>query len=302
MSEFVTGNIELAALSKLAAYHVEEVYYKLETLCLCFPARLTGSDALEHAIDYLYEEGKHNLTSHGNEHMLKCVSCSQETVSNIVKWQRYGNWQRSAASPFPPTERCIIEITRGEDATIGPVPHPSMRQLRILANGLSAGTEESLHDLPLVIVNSFEELHTLGNRQQLQNTIVLYDYQHFENYGQVAHYRFNGAYEAEKYGVKAVLIRTLTPDSSTSGAHTGVQRDHVKIPSVCVSIEDCEMLSRLHKRKYQLTVRDFFVPSAVLSRTLTSRNVIFEIKGKEFPDEVINIYSVRFTSMYLMLM
>ena len=284
MTSLAILNLELEAIPALVSTHIDEVYTKLETLCLCFPSRLTGSDALEKALDYLYEEGKTSLMETKSSY---CTFCTQETVPNVTRWERYALLNHAEEEEEGlRSERCLISIERGDQTHIGPIPYPSTRQVRILANGLSVGTPQALKDLPLIIVNSFDELHEKGQKNLLKDSIVLYDYQHFENYGAVAHYRYLGAFEAEKYGVKAVLIRTLTPDTSTSGPHTGVHKDDVGIPSACISIEDCEMMSRFAQRQYTLRVKELYMPCGIVNRTQSSRNIIFEIKGKEFPEEV----------------
>jgi carboxypeptidase Q len=144
-----------------------------------------------------------------------------------------------------------------------------------------------------VIVHSWEELHALGDEQKLAGKIVLFDYQHFITYGHHNSFRGRGANAAAKYGAVAVLIRSLAPDSTTSGPHTGSQEPYamdangkeVAIPAACIAVEDAELLSRLSKRGHGLsaclTLPCHFLPDR------TSRNLVFEIKGTDLAHEIV---------------
>lgn len=90
-----------------------------------------------------------------------------------------------------------------------------------------------------------------------------------------------------KYGAKAVLIRTLAPNNSTSGPHTGTQAPYAMaaIPAACIAIEDAELLSRLSKRGHQLHATLSLPCHQISDRT--SRNLVFEIRGTDHPEEVV---------------
>ena len=253
---------------QLAKDNVDRVYYNLETLCICFPGRISGSENLEKALDYLVEYGHENYP----------VGCCQaETVCCVPCWTR-GDWR---------SETCSITIN--PSPTAKPTPFPLQRQIRLLANGLSIGTGPEGVSGEIVIINSWEELTSIGEAGGIKNKIVLYDYQNWVTYGNHAAFRGKGAQEAAKYGAVAVLIRTLTPNTSTSGPHTGSQVPHAEgahaIPAACISIEDTELLSRLSKRGHGLSATVYLPCTQGPDRQ--SRNIIFEIKGSEFPDEVV---------------
>jgi carboxypeptidase Q len=57
------------------------------------------------------------------------------------------------------------------------------------------------------------------------------------------------------------------------------------IPAACVAIEDVEWMTRLQRRGHVLTA-SLSLPCYQLPDR-QSRNLIFEIKGSEFPEEVI---------------
>ena len=121
--------------------------------------------------------------------------------------------------------------------------------------------------------------------------IVLFDFRHFSSYGEVGSYRRSGSIEVAKYGAKGVLIRTLAPDNSTSGVHTGSQApapngdSSLTVPAACVAIEDAELLTRLSRRGHAL--RATLSLPCRQSPDRVSRNLVYEIIGSEFPEEVV---------------
>lgn len=170
----------------------------LESLCICFPGRISGSSILEKALDFLLKYGHDNLPS---------GCCYEEVVDGVPQWIRGSS------------ESCRVAITPNANAP--PEPFPLERTFRVLSNGLSVGTGTGAVSGPLVIVTSWENLHEVGSSGQLNGAVVLYDYKVFTDYGTHSQFRGRGAVEAAKYGALAVLIRTITPNSSTSGIHTG---------------------------------------------------------------------------------
>ncbi len=270
----MTHNFSVSDISKVANAHLEEIFSNLETLCICFPARLSGSDTLEHALDYLYQYG---------QQCIPCESCISEVVENVPRWARSSSSRGQSQGPM---EECIISIEVEEGQW--PIPFPLKRHIRLMANGLSIGTNENGLQGYLVVVKDFEELARLGEQGEISDKIVLYDFQTFTGYGDVAKLRFSGALEAAKFGAKAALVRTLTPNSSCSGPHTGTQAANVPIPSACVAIEDVELLSRLIKKGYKIHVDRLYLPCLQLT-SRQSRNLIFEIRGAEKPEEIVII-------------
>ena len=194
---------EVKKLADKAEEQKDSIYTALETLCICFPGRISGSDALESSLDYLFEWGIRNL--HG------CSRMTQEEVCDIPVWQR-GD---------PDMEKLQLIIQPGEN--VWPVPNPLNRRLGVLAIGMSIGTSKSGVQGDISIVADFDELATRGRNGELKGKIVLLDYRKFRTYGDHAALRACGANEATRYGALAVLIRSLTPNDSVSGIHTGSQ-------------------------------------------------------------------------------
>ena len=170
-----------------------------------------------------------------------------------------------------------------------PKPNPLKRKIRVLANGMSVGTHESGLEALIEVVESWDQLRESGEMGNLRGKIVLYDYRHFIQYGNQSAFRNSGANEASKYGALGVLIRSLAPDATTSGPHTGSQREFEEtvtpIPAACISVEDAELLRRLHERGHQLKAT-LFLPCVRLPDQ-SSRNLVFEIAGSDLSDEVV---------------
>jgi hypothetical protein len=110
--------------------------------------------------------------------------------------------------------------------------------------------------------------------------------QTFNAYGLCYGIRGNGAVEASKLGAKAVVIRSLGLPVDEH-PHTGsmhYEENVARIPAGALSTKDADLLSnQLKSGKTELIMemdcRSF--PDAI------SYNVIAEIKGSEFPNEII---------------
>eukprot|EP01031_Cornospumella_fuschlensis_P025488 gene25488-30772_t len=206
---------------------------------------------------------------------------AEERVEGVPHWVR-GDWKE---------EYCTINIV--PDASSWPTPFPLERTIQVLANGMSVGTPKGGLTADLVLVSSWDELARLGEAGDLKGKLVLYDSKHFSDYGNVAAFRYNGWYKASAYGAAGVLVRSLTPDGSTSGPHTGTQRapdvssndQPVPIPGACISVEDAEMLRRLVQRGHRVSATLHL--SCQILPPVTSRNLSFEIRGSERPEEVV---------------
>jgi Zn-dependent M28 family amino/carboxypeptidase len=109
-------------------------------------------------------------------------------------------------------------------------------------------------------------------------------------YRDAVQYRGNGASAAAKYGAVAVIVRSVTA-AYDDNPHTGAIRyndSFPKIPAVTISTKDAEALSNNLKKDYQAA--DFFIrTNCVMLPDTIGHNVIGEIKGTEFPGEIITI-------------
>lgn len=165
--------------------------------------------------------------------------------------------------------------------------------VNVCALGGSIGTGSSGISANVVEVKSFDELKTLGVKD-VQGKIVFFNrpmdptkINTFGGYGGAVDQRANGASEAAKLGALAVLVRSMGSNLEDY-PHTGGMRyapNMVKIPALAISTSHAELLSQHLKDEKDLT---FYMENH--SETLEdtpSFNVIGEIKGSEFSNEII---------------
>jgi carboxypeptidase Q len=168
----------------------------------------------------------------------------------------------------------------------------SGRKISICALGGSIGTEKEGITAPLFEVNNLDEIDSV--KEKVKGRIVFINepmdqslVNTFSAYGKAVQKRLFGADRASKYGAVAVIIRSIT-SKFDNVPHTGVMiyRDTVKeIPAVAAGYLDSDFLHSALTENPDLKIN-----LKLSCRTLPdaqSYNVIGEIKGSEFPDEVI---------------
>lgn len=166
------------------------------------------------------------------------------------------------------------------------------KDLKALALGNSIGTGTDGLSAEVVEVKSLDEVKELG-KKNVEGKIIFYNrpmdptqVRTFNAYGGAVDQRVYGASTAAEYGAVAVLVRSMTTKLDDV-PHTGtlVYKEKIdQIPALAISTNDSELLSRLLKKeKIEVYIRN---TSHMLSPK-ESYNVIAEIKGSEFPDEII---------------
>ena len=169
---------------------------------------------------------------------------------------------------------------------------PQNEPLAALALGNSLSSN-GLVEAELLAVANFDELEK--RKDEVKGKIVYYHsvfnptrIQTFVAYGESGIYRGSGASRAAKYGAVGVMIHSLStaPDNEP---HTGGMRyDETlpKIPAVALGPNDAKALWEAAKTstiRVQMQTYGFFLPDA------DENNVVAEIKGTQFPDEIITI-------------
>ncbi len=159
-----------------------------------------------------------------------------------------------------------------------------------LGNSLSSN---GLVEADLIAVANFDELEK--RKDEIKGKIVYYHsvfnptkVQTFQAYGEMGVYRGTGASRAAKYGAVGVMIHSLStaPDNEP---HTGGMKyddAYPKIPAVALGPNDAKALYELAKKttvRAQIQTHGFFLPDA------DENNVVAELKGSEFPDQIITI-------------
>ena len=222
-------------------------YNRLGYMCDTFGPRLSGSKNLENAIKWILKE----MNSDGFENV------------------------RGEKVPVP------TWIRGKESATL---LSPFKKELSMLGLGGSISTPRGGLKAEVIVVNNWDELESRSN--EVPSKIVLFNAP-FTSYGETVAYRYSGASAAAKHGAVASLIRSIGPWSMNT-PHTGVMAyddDVQKIPHAALTMEDAMMLSRIHDRGDKIIVKLDMNARMVADRW--SHNVLGEIKGSIYPDEVV---------------
>jgi carboxypeptidase Q len=168
----------------------------------------------------------------------------------------------------------------------------STRQLNALALGNSLASKGAQR-APVLLVHDFAELD--AKKDSVKGKIVFFNYKFnqryvhtFEAYRDAGIYRSQGPVRAAKYGAVGVAIRSLS-ESTDNFPHTGTTAsgDTLQtVPSVALGLRDADWLdSALQQTTVYATMQTYgrFLPDT------TGHNVIGELRGSQFPDQIITI-------------
>lgn len=236
-------------------------YENLRYLCKNIGPRLSGSANAKRAVEE-------------TARMLK------EAGADTVYLQpcKVPHWIRGAK------ETGYIELARGKKRT-----------LKLCALGNSVGTGKSGIRAEIAEVKSIQEIHRLGEAG-LDGKIVFINFEMdpkninvFVSYSNSGIARWGAPTVAAKYGAVGAMVRSLAINQDDF-PHTGVtvyNDSFPKIPAVAISTNDANWLSNQIKSKKNLSA--FFRTNCTMLPDETSFNVIGEIRGSEFPDEIITV-------------
>ena len=234
-----------------AATKDSAAWLRIAELTDTFGPRLSGSDALERAIDWTLEQ----MRASGLENV------------------------RGEAAMVP-------HWVRGAESA--ELVSPRRKPMTILGLGGSVGTPAEGITAPVLVVSSYDDL--AQHAAEAKGKIVLFDVP-FTSYGETVRYRSGGATAAAKAGAVAMLLRSVAAYSINSPHTGSLRYDTTaaKIPAAAVSVEDALLMHRMQLRGQQVTVT--LKMSAQMLPDAPSRNVVAEIRGREKPDEVVVIGS-----------
>lgn len=230
-----------------AATSSDFAYRRLAELVDRFGPRLSGSVALERALDWILE------------------AMEADGLENV------------RADPV-----MVPHWVRGEESL--ELLSPRRRQLPMLGLGGSVGTPPGGIRAEVLVVGSFDELEARAD--EARGRIVLFDVP-FEGYGRTVQYRSNGAVAAARAGAVASLIRSVGPESMQSPHTGAMRYadDVPRIPHAAITVEDAQLLHRLQdlgeRVEVHLSMEAQTLPDA------PSRNVMAELVGSERPDEIV---------------
>lgn len=217
-------------------------YDELAYFCDNFGPRLSGSQSLADAIRYMTDKMRTSNLEIRNEKAM------------IPRWKIGDQW---------------AEMVK-----------PVRRPMSILAFGFSVGTNKTI-EAEVVVVNSFDQLSSLGADGKINGKIVVFNY-NFTTYGESVLFRTQGASRAAKHGALAALVRSVAPFSIYS-AHTGVASK--SIPTAALTIEDTDLIQRWTDRRKRVVLKLFI--DARNYEDEESENVIGDLTGHSKPDEIV---------------
>lgn len=224
-------------------------YNRLAKLTDTFGHRLSGSESLERAIDWILAEMKADglQNVHGEKVM-------------VPHW------------------------VRGRESAM--LLSPRKYDLHMIGLGRSVATPQAGITAPVVVVNSYADL--AAHSVEVKGKIVLFNVP-FTSYGQTVRYRSAGADSASRLGAVAMLLRSVSSESLQNPHTGAMNYDSTgairKIPAAAISVEDALMLSRMTGRGEKVVVT--LKMEARTLPDAPSRNVVAELVGSEKPDEVV---------------
>ncbi|WP_462249936.1 M20/M25/M40 family metallo-hydrolase [Ferruginibacter sp.] len=166
-------------------------------------------------------------------------------------------------------------------------------QFNILSIGNAVGTGKTGVSAKVIEVKNFDDLNK--RKDEVKGNIVFFNYPFNKTllrgaYGDAVRYRSSGASAAAKYGAVAVIVRSVTA-AYDDNPHTGALRyndSFPKIPAVAISTKDADKLSNGLKGIYKFE-KLFLRTNCLMLPDTIGHNVIGEIRGTEFPDEIITV-------------
>ncbi|HBZ40187.1 MAG TPA: carboxypeptidase [Balneola sp.] len=222
-------------------------FERLAHLTDYYGPRLSGSEVLENGIDWVVQEMK------------------KDGFDKV--------WTQPVTVPH--------WVRGNESATL---TAPITKNLPMASLGGSVGTPKDGITAEVLLVKSFEDLESKS--AEAKGKIVLFNVP-FTTYGQTVQYRVNGASAASKHGAVASVLASVasysmqTPHTGTMSYEEGVK----KIPHAALTVEDANLIERFIKRGETVTLT--LKMEAKNLPDAQSRNVIAEITGSEFPEEII---------------
>ncbi len=275
-------NISIAQTSDEEAFFIKRIYNETLKNGQCYKwlthlsenigGRLAGSDEAEQAVDYTF-----NILKSLEVDTVWKQACTVPVWERGPKEEVKISWKED--NGMFQSDALSVSLTKS-------------KELNALALGNTIGTGQEGIEGEIIEVYGLDTLEILG-RKALENKIVFFNrpmdasqLSTFSAYGGAVDQRVYGAARAARFGAKGVLVRSMTLRKDDN-PHTGVsvyEEGTPQIPSLAISTNDADLLSAILKKN---TVSAFIRNYSKNLPERTSYNVIGEIKGSEFPDEII---------------
>lgn len=264
-------------------------------LLFAFPQLIFSQNEDSLMIRRLADEVLVNGKAYDNlAHLTKKIGGRLAGSPGMVKAEQWGvGVMKQSGADKSWLQECMVPhwVRGGKD--MAQVVGPKSTQLDVLALGNSEGSGPKGVKAEVLLVNSFDDLE--AKKDQVKGKIVFFNYKFnptyvntYFAYRDAGQYRGNGPSRAAKYGALAVMVRSMS-HSTDNNPHTGATRydsAYAKIPAVAVGLRDADWLaSSLQARKMTVLLKTYghFLPDTI------GHNVIGELRGSEFPDEIITI-------------
>ncbi len=287
--------------SRTTAGQIKKIFF-LVGLCFVVINSIAQSDSV--FIKKISDEILTNSKAYDNlRHLTKQIGGRLAGSPGMVKAE---NWGKAVMESYKPDkvwlQECMVPhwVRGGKDEAVANYDDQSSRKIKpvkktldIAALGNSMGTGKIGLSAEVILVNSFEDLEK--KKDEVKGKIVFYNYKFndtyintFLSYRDASQYRGQGPSRAAKYGAKAVIVRSMS-HAADNNPHTGATRydsAYAKIPAVAIGLRDADWLSeKLQKGNVSVSLRTngHFLPDTI------GHNVIGELRGTEFPDEIITV-------------
>ena len=183
---------------------------------------------------------------------------------------------------------------RGDKEEVRIIGHKD-EKLNVLALGMSVSTPKRGISAKVIEVQGIEDIEVVG-RDKIKGKIVFFNRPTDQRlistgsaYGGAVDQRTAGPAEAAKYGAVAVVIRSIGT-AFDDVPHTGVTRyveGIKKIPAAALGVKSADKLTLALKNNPN--VKLFIKMNCETLEDAPSHNVVGELIGNEFPNEIITI-------------
>ena len=191
-------------------------------------------------------------------------------------------------------EVMVPKWVRGEKETAFILDNKTKIAVPIAALGGSVATSKNGLTAEVIEVQGIEDLKKWGDK--IKGKIVFYNrpmdptfIETFKSYGGCVDQRYAGAKEAAKFGAVGTIVRSMNLRLDDY-PHTGTQsygdlQPSEYIPTAAISTNGAELLSQ--KLKANPTLKFYFKQSCEQMEDVLSYNVVGELKGSEYPDNIM---------------